>query len=223
MAHTGKLIELRALIQRHLATPPARRDAHLSTNIPALDRVLDGGLWKGGIVELVARHWSCGGTSLLLTILRHAAREHRWSALIDGSDCFDPQSAGPEILSCLLWIRCRGAPEAIRSADLLLRDGNLPLIFLDLRGNRPNELGKIPDSTWYRLQRAIEPTSAAMVVLTPRPLIASAHVRLVVEGRFGLEALNREPEENLREVKLQVARKRTNHNACEPARLAEAV
>ena len=60
-------------------------------------------------------------------LLRHATRERRWSALIDGHDQFDPQSAGSSALSGLLWIRCHTATEAMRSADLLLRDGNLPL------------------------------------------------------------------------------------------------
>src|SRR5436190_10037954 len=126
MSQAGKIIELRALIQRHSCAPAARRDEQLATGVSQLDALLDGGFCKGGIVELVSERWSCGGTSLLLTILRHAALEQRWSALIDGSDSFDPQSAGPQVLANLLWIRCRTAADAMRSADLLLRDGNLP-------------------------------------------------------------------------------------------------
>jgi hypothetical protein len=222
MSKAGKIIELRALIQRHQQAPPMRRDGQLATGVSQLDTLLDGGLCKGGIVELVSERWSSGGTSLLLAILRHAALQQRWSALIDGSDSFDPQGAGPEVLANLLWIRCRGAAEAMRSADLLLRDGNLPLIFLDLRGNGGTELRKIPDPTWYRLQRAIEPTSSTMIALTPRVLIASAHARLIVEGHFDLQALHREPAENLREIKLRVTRKRTNHGIPIPSGLAEA-
>jgi hypothetical protein len=126
---------------------------------------------KGPSSNSSRQHWSCGGTSLLLTILRHAAQEQRWSALIDGTDSFDPQSAGPEILSSLLWIRCRDATEAIRSADLLLRDGNLPVNFFGLRGKSiPPSCAKFLTRPGIDLQRAIELTSAAMVVLTSRSL-----------------------------------------------------
>ena len=61
-----------------------------------------------------------------------------------------------------------------------------------------------------------------MIALTPRPLIVSAHARLIVEGRFDLEALHREPAENLREIKLRVTRKRTNHGIALSSPLAEA-
>ena len=222
MPASAKIIELQQLIQRHSSAPPARGGAHLPTGLPHLDELLDGGLPKGGILELTSEAVTSGSTSLLLAILRHAAQQGRWSALIDGHDSFDPQSAGADVLACLLWIRCRKAAEAIRSADLLLRDGNLPLIFLDLRGNPAAELRKIPDPTWYRLQRVLEPTAAAFLVLTPRAIIPCAQVRLVAQSHFGLEALDREPGDLLREVKLHVARKRTRTTVHAPL-LAEAV
>ena len=204
----GKIIELQALIQRHLSAPTPRHDQRWATGVSALDAALDGGLKKGTIVECVSRRLSTGGTSLLHAVLRNAAEEGRWSALIDGNDSFDPQTAGAVVLSSLLWIRCQQVDKAIRSADLLLRDGNLPLIFLDLRSNSAAELRKVADTTWYRLQRAIEPTAATLLALTPHPLIASAHVRLGIDARFDLSALARDPEENLGATQLQLLRKR---------------
>ena len=52
--------------------------------------------------------------------------------MIDGRDTFDPQSQPPGACDSLLWIRCRAAKDAVRAADLLLRDGNLPLLLIDL-------------------------------------------------------------------------------------------
>ena len=118
-------------------------------------------------------------------------------------------------------------PSAVAEADgciLQRKPGEAELRFgcIGHSFRRGTELRKIPDPTWYRLQRAIEPTSSTMIALTPRVLIASAHARLIVEGHFDLQALHREPAENLREIKLRVTRKRTNHGIPIPSGLAEA-
>ena len=209
MAVNAKIVQLRELIQRHVSAPSRRSATPWPTGVVHLDEALGGGLPKGGIVELTSEFPSSGSSSLVLEILRHAAQVRRWTALIDGRDSFDPQSAGADVLASLLWIRCHDAAEAIRSADLLLRDGNLPLVVLDLRSNTPGELRKIPETTWYRLQRAIEPTSATMVAMTARPLIVSADARLAVEAHFDLGALEQERPDLLQKVKLRITRKRS--------------
>lgn len=199
MSHAGKIIELRELIARHASTPPPRETRGLLTGIKAFDHTIAGGLVTGGMVELVCLPHTIGGSSLMVAILRQLGRS---SALIDGNDTFDPQSAGADVLKHLLWIRCRKTAEAIRAADLLLRDGNLPLIFLDLRGNSSTELRKIPGSTWYRFQRMLEPTAVALLVLTPRPLVPCAQARLELRSAFDLLALEREPAELVRSFRL---------------------
>jgi hypothetical protein len=160
--------------------------------VPPFDAVLEGGLRRGGIVELVCSRPCSGGTLLMHAILRGLAEQGCWSALIDGRDCFDPQSAGPGVLAHLLWVRCHTVAEAIRAADLLLRDGNLPLILLDLHQHSARELRQIPSSTWYRFQRVLEPSSTALLVLTPRATVPCASVRLELEKTFPLSALERE-------------------------------
>jgi hypothetical protein len=210
MSRASQILQLRELIQRHGSAPVSHTRGYLKSGIEALDMLLEGGLWKGGIVELACEAKTSGASSLMRAILRQAATRGEWFALIDGSDCFDPQSAGADILANLLWIRCLTPTQAIHCVDLLLRDGNLPLVVLDLRGHGWADLRKIPDPTWYRLQRAIEPTSVAMLALTPRPLISSADVRITVESSFHLESLERGQEELLQELRLQVARKRTS-------------
>ena len=116
-----------------------------------------------------------------------------------------PRSAD---LSRLLWVRCRSTTEALKAADLLLRDGNLPLVLLDLVSNPAAQLRKIPATTWYRFQRLIEQTSAVCVVLAPRPMVAPAQVRITLRSRFSIHALDREPRELLRELKMDVTEAR---------------
>ena len=66
----------------------------------------------------------------------------------------------------LLWVRCHQAREALQAADLLLRDGNFPLVVLDLVLNPAAELRRIPQNNWYRLQRLVEPAPTAFLVFT---------------------------------------------------------
>lgn len=208
MSNAGKIIELRQLIARHLSAPSPRRNGGTPTGVEALDEALEGGLTSGGMVELVCPEKIVGGSSVMLAMLRHLARAGRWAALIDGRDSFDPQSAGAAVLAHLLWIRCRTADEALRAADLLLRDGNLPLVFLDLRDNAAAELRKTPSTTWYRFQRMLEPTALTLLVLTPRALVPCAQARLELSSSFGLEALEAEPSELLRAVRVEARQRR---------------
>lgn len=202
------IIHLHGLIERHRSGPPPRTAARLETGVATLDEALDGGLPKGALVEIVSALPGCGASSLLLALLRHSAATARWSALIDGHDNFDPASAGSPVLSSLLWIRCRTADEAMRSADLLLRDGNLPLVILDLRGNSDIELRRIPAPNWYRLQRAIEPTATAALILTPRAMIPCAQARLLLQNRHGIDALDREQDAIVRTLRMELTRNR---------------
>ena len=192
----------------------------MATGIESVDQALEGGLVPGGMVELLCPPQSTGGSSLIVGILKHLAREGRWAALIDGHDSFDPQSAGAALLAHLLWVRCHKTDEALRAADLLLRDANLPLVFLDLRDNSPTELRKIPSSTWYRFQRMLEPTALALLVLTPRALVPCAEARLELTSHFGLEALDCETNELLRGLQVNALQRRspgTQREWSEPA------
>jgi hypothetical protein len=90
-------------------------------------------------------------------------------------------------LSHLLWIRCQNAGEAIKATDLVLRDGNLPVVLLDLALNPDAQLRKIPAPTWYRFQRIVEESAATFIVFTPRAMISPAQVRVTLRSRFALE------------------------------------
>jgi hypothetical protein len=82
------------------------------------------------------------------------------------------------------------------------------LVLLDLVSNPAAQLRKIPATTWYRFQRLIEQTSAVCVVLSPRPMVAPAQVRITLRSRFSLNALERERQELLRELKAEITETR---------------
>jgi hypothetical protein len=80
---------------------------------------------------------------------------------------------------------------------MLLHDGTLSLVVLDLLFSPPVQLRRTPSSTWFRLQRILESNATAFVVLCPEHMISNAAVRLRLEKRFSLGALD-QPRETLR-------------------------
>jgi hypothetical protein len=109
--------------------------------------------------------------------------------LIDGRDSFDPCGLDNFSLRHLLWLRCSKASETIKTADLLLRDGNFPLVIVDLVLNAPKELRKIPQMNWYRLQRLVEMIPTACLVLTRYEMVGSAQLKFILENSWTLETL----------------------------------
>jgi hypothetical protein len=92
-------------------------------------------------------------------------------ALIDSSDSFDPASTPPALLSQLLWLRCQTLQQALKAADLLLRDGNLPIVLIDLRLQPTLDLARLPNSTWHRLRLLAERSGTAVALFTPAPIV----------------------------------------------------
>jgi len=54
------------------------------------------------------------------------------------------------------------------------------------------ELRRIPATSWYRLQRLVEPAPTAFVVLSRHNLVASARTKIVLENRWTLPDLSRD-------------------------------
>src|SRR6476619_2330034 len=184
MAPRGKIIDLRNLLAERFPSSPLSPQAHLSTGLSALDEATGGGLPKGAITELTSPHPSAGSALMISSLLRRAQQDRYFLALIDGYDSFDPQPLGNFALGHLLWVRCTKALEAIKAADLLLRDGNFPLVIVDLILNSAEELRKIPQTTWYRLQRLVESVPTACLVLTRYEMVGSAQLKLVLENSW---------------------------------------
>jgi hypothetical protein len=190
------IVELRQLLAerfpgvRMSAEAPETIAQHCATGLPQVDALMGGGLRKGGITEVTSAGISSGSLLFLGSLLREAHRRGEWLALVDATDSFDPISFNPESLARLLWVRGSSAKDAIKAADLLLHDGTISVVALDLLFCLPNELRKIPSSTWFRLQRILEYNSTALVVLSPEHMISNANARLKLEKRFALDSLD---------------------------------
>ena len=192
MAGSSSIVDLRKLLAERFpqqAPPPHLR---LATGLPLIDKAIEGGLPKNAITELSCPNVSAGTALLICALLDRAHRENYFLGLIDGRDSFDPQALGQMRLRNLLWVRCTKAFDAVKAADLLLRDGNFPLVILDLVLNLPEELRKIPQTTWYRLQRLVEAAPTAFLVLTRASILSSAQLKLSLENTWTLPDLERD-------------------------------
>lgn len=208
----ANVIQLRQLLsekfpEAHL--PLERRAAAetrcWSTGLPQLDKPLRGGLPKGALAELTAATKCSGSATLVREILSRAARRNDIVALIDGNDSLDVARIEERVLSRLLWVRCRAADEVLKAADLVLRDSNLPLVLIDLKQMPDKQLRKIPPTVWYRFQRLVEETSAVCMVFTPWPMVSPAQTRIVIHSAFSLGTLEKNTDELLDQLKLEIS------------------
>jgi recA bacterial DNA recombination protein len=196
MGARGKIVDLRKLLAErfpHTPAPATRR--RLVTGLSFLDQAIGGGLSKGAITELISPQISAGSASLIHALLQSGQRNHYFVALIDGRDSFDPSVSSEMGKSCLhhlLWVRCTNALDAIKAADLLLRDGNFPLVIVDLVLNPPADLSKIPQTSWYRLQRLVESVPTGCLVITRQGMVSSAQLKIVLENLWALETFENE-------------------------------
>jgi hypothetical protein len=134
-----------------------------------VDDALGGGLPAGRLTELVSAVPSGGGQTVLASLIAATQAARQRIALVDGSDAFAP---GPcPATCCATWSGSAAArPEqAFAAADILVRDGNYAVVVLDLRGCAERALRRTPASVWYRLQRAAEGGSVAVLVQTQSP------------------------------------------------------
>ena len=171
------------------ALPPLeRRDesALVPTAIAALDACLHGGLPRGQLSEMTGPR-SSGRTTLLLQMMAAATRRGEIAALIDTFDRLDVASAGASGLDLdrLLWIRGEAISEtgglqertvdrALKALNLVLQAGGFAYVAIDLADVPPAALARIPFTTWLRVQRIIEGSDTACVLVAPRPLARSA-------------------------------------------------
>jgi len=144
----------------------APRESPLATGVPGLDRLLSGGLPRGGFVELSANR-SSGRFSIGIAALAAATSSGEAAALVDLGGHLDPQSADAAgmDLTRLIWVRPRKLKEAVASAEMLLSAG-FPLVVADL-GLAPVRGRFVPDAAWVRLARAARSRGSALLLLAP--------------------------------------------------------
>ncbi|MEO5915147.1 MAG: hypothetical protein ABIS50_13005 [Luteolibacter sp.] len=164
----------------------------------------------GAISEIVPTGQG-GGLSLWIAGLLadpEEAAEFPKFVLVDGGDTFDPASHTSASCSRLLWVRCRRVPELLKAADLLVRDGNVPFIMLDLCGLPVASLKTIPASAWWRLKQLAETNTCRLVVLAPFPLVPCASFRMSLSSRLTLADFDLPRSEILRRLVAQPNRLR---------------
>lgn len=177
----------------------------VSSGVRALD-VLTGGLPRGCLTEICGPA-SSGRTSVLLAALAAATARQEVCALVDISDAFNPQSAAAAGVSFerLLWVRCgrlqkSGSPQshrvteknktiekpveqALRVTDLLLQSGGFGLVVIDLGDTPLKTARRIPLTSWFRFQRAVEHTATVLFVISQVPCAQTcASLLLKVSG-----------------------------------------
>jgi recombination protein RecA len=167
------------------------RDEHAlaPSGITPLDARLGGGFPRGQLSELVGPR-SSGRTSLLLQTIAAATARGELVALVDALDMFDVESAvaaGVD-LSRLLWIRghvitnqgmCRelnqrAIEQAIRAFTLVLQAGNFGVVVFDVAEAPADAVRRLPFTTWLRLQRMVEGSQTACLLLGGEPMARSS-------------------------------------------------
>jgi hypothetical protein len=199
MANSARAVLETALRERKLdrtltsaLAPLERTDsaAFVPFGVEAIDEVLRGGLPRGQVSE-IAGSPSTGRTTLLLQLLAAATRGGEIAALVDTCDRLDAASASAAgiDLDRLLWIRGesvdsvrslrtsvgdRVVDRAIKALNLVLQAGGFAVVAIDLADVHPRVLKSLPFTTWLRLQRILEGSDTACLLVTPEPLARSA-------------------------------------------------
>jgi hypothetical protein len=195
----------------HVGRTAAEPVPRLSSGLPSIDTLLDGGVPRGRISELLGAG-SSGKTSMLFALLAAVTRRGEVVACVDLTDALHPESilgAGAD-LHRLLWVRPRSLSDALRCTDLLLQAGGFAVVVLDLgpaagvlsagplpdgslRGAKSDRrlgaarLRSLPHHVWPRLLHAAERSHSALVVLTPQRVAGSfATLTLALQPRTPL-------------------------------------
>jgi hypothetical protein len=175
------------------ALPPLERSdpaAFIPFDIAAMDAVLRGGLPRGQVSELAGPN-SSGRTTLLLQLLAAATHRSEIVALVDTCDRLDVASASAAgiDLDRLLWIRGdssglalsersesqgRVVDRALKALNLVLQAGGFGVVVLDLADVPLRVLKSLPFTTWLRVQRVVEGSDTACLLVGPEPLARSA-------------------------------------------------
>jgi len=180
------------------ALPPDDCSTVAPSGISALDARLGGGLPRGQLSELVGPR-SSGRTSVLLRLLAAATERGELVALVDALDMFDAGSAAAAgiDLNRLLWIRghvvsnpglCRdlnqrAIEQAVRAFTLVLQAGNFGLVVLDTGEAPAHVMKRLPFTTWFRLQRMVEGSQTASVLVGSEPMARSSAGLTIQLGR----------------------------------------
>jgi hypothetical protein len=172
-----------------LPSPSCDELAIAATGVAELDARLGGGFPRGQLSELIGAR-SSGRTSLMRQTLAAATSRGELVALVDALDAFDVETAAAARIELdrLLWVRghvvtnpgmCRdlnqrAVDQAIKALSLVLQAGNFGLVVVDVAEAPHEAIRRLPFTTWLRLQRMVEGTQTACVLVGTEPMARSS-------------------------------------------------
>ena len=150
-----------------------RRLSPIPTGIRDVDALLGGGLPRGQVSEVHGPR-SSGRTGLVLQVAAACTARGALIAWVDPADRLAPASAAAAgvDLGRLLWLRGngrerrdRGLPAAISATGTVVGSGLFEVVVLDVAAFAQADVARLPGPTWIRLQRMVEDSPGAVVLL----------------------------------------------------------
>jgi hypothetical protein len=194
----AKILELRRELESRFRSTPVSTPV-LTTGLAPLDKALGGGLLQGAITQLISPLPTSGTAFLVQQFILAMQSTSQLVGLIDGSNSFDPFGCLPS----LLWVRCQNTSQALKATDLLLRDGNLPLVIFDLKHNADSR--RIPGPTWYRFQRLAEENRIALMVVDQQPSVVNSARTIWLKNSLSFADLSSSSEEIFSHLEIEVS------------------
>src|SRR5688500_15305462 len=190
-------------------------DAVAALDTAALDRGLAGGLPRGQVSEVVGPASSGRTSVAWAALAAATRRGESVAIIdtFDRFDPPTAHACGVD-LSRLLWVRGQAVSKtsgaidpawlpgvravngpgtfvervidrAIKSLNLVVSSAVCTLVVIDLIDVPANALRRLPASTWFRVERAIEGSDTAVVILAAQPVARSAGGRSIVLDGYG--------------------------------------
>jgi recA bacterial DNA recombination protein len=187
-------------------------DTHMPWHIEALDVALDGGLTRGELSEVVGVVSSGRTSLVWGWLAAATRRSEHVAIIdtFDRFDAASGAASGMD-LTRVLWVRGqalsktagavdpvwlpgvravtgpgtmleRTIDRALKALNLVLQSGVCTAVALDLADVPAASLRRIPHSTWLRVQRVIEGTDTACVLMASEPLARSAGGITILTG-----------------------------------------
>ena len=190
-------------------------DAVAPLDIDALDSGLAGGLPRGQVSEVVGPASSGRTSVAWAALAAATRRGESVALIdtFDRFDPPTAHACGID-LSRLLWVRGQAVSKtsgaidpawlpgvravngpgtfvervidrALKSLNLVVQSGVSTLVVIDLIDVPANALRRLPASTWFRIERAIEGSDTAVLIVAAQPVARSAGGRSIVLGGNG--------------------------------------
>jgi recombination protein RecA len=187
-------------------------DAVAALGTDALDRVLSGGLPRGQVSEVVGPASSGRTSVAWAALAAATQRGESVALIdtFDRFDPPTAHACGIE-LSRLLWVRGQALSKttgaidpawlpgvravngpgtfmervidrAIKALNLVVQSGVCTMVVIDVIDVPATALRRLPASTWFRIERAIEGSDTAVLILSATPLARSAGGRSIHLG-----------------------------------------